>query len=236
MNIILAEIGAGGEQKPGLSFSQSVILVGRNASECDIAFDNERYPMVSRKHAEFRWQDGKWYVVDLNSSYGTYVDSGQVTQPRSITAGTSIQFGTDGPVMKVVWFEDPFEASELKLDAAPLIAKPPVEVRIPENIVPATPVAVNPPAKTAPAATLEFADLSRPAFNFTKNEIWIGRESDCDIIFDAASGTVSRKHASIRVDQGEYVLADNNSFNGTLLNEHRLASPVPLSDGDSIRF
>ena len=78
--------------------------------------------------------------------------------------------------------------------------------------------------------------MPRPAFDFTKNEVWIGRESDCDIIFDASSGTVSRKHASIRIADGEYVLTDNNSFNGTLLNENRITAPVPLSHGDSIRF
>ena len=88
-----------------------------NASECDIAFENDRYPMVSRKHAEFRWQDGKWYVVDLGSSYGTYVQGRQITQPLSISAGASIQFGTDGPVMTVVWFEAPFEQSEINFGA-----------------------------------------------------------------------------------------------------------------------
>ena len=28
--------------------------------------------MVSRKHAELRWEGGRWYLYDLNSSYGTY--------------------------------------------------------------------------------------------------------------------------------------------------------------------
>lgn len=77
MNIILAEERPRGVQLQEQSFSQGVILVGRDAFECDIAFDNSQFPMVSRKHAELQWHDGKWIVVDLNSSYGVFVN-GQI--------------------------------------------------------------------------------------------------------------------------------------------------------------
>src|SRR5204863_2090991 len=63
------------------------------------------YPMVSRKHAELRWHDGKWILVDLNTTYGTFVDERKISEPERIAAGQRMQFGQDGPVMKVVWFE-----------------------------------------------------------------------------------------------------------------------------------
>ncbi|MEP7214381.1 MAG: FHA domain-containing protein [Acidobacteriota bacterium] len=236
MNIILAEIGTVGEQRPERSFDQSAILIGRDASECDIAFDNERFPMVSRKHAEFRWQDGHWFVIDLNSSYGTFLNGSQVTEPVPIAAGASIQFGVDGPIVRVVWFEAETETFEHAPEPVASLPTPDGSTTGVVNIHPTPPISSAPAAVGTSLATLEFADSSRPVFTITKDQIWLGRESDCDIIFDASSGTVSRKHASIRIENGEFVLTDNHSFNGTLVNEERIASPVSLNNGDKIRL
>ena len=57
MKIILAEVTAGGQQ-PEQSFSDKVIRIGRDAAECQIAFESSKYPMVSRKHAELRFEGG----------------------------------------------------------------------------------------------------------------------------------------------------------------------------------
>lgn len=234
MNIILAEIGTAGEQKPERSFDQSSVLIGRDASECDIAFDNERFPMVSRRHAEVRWQDGRWFVVDLNSSYGTFLNGRQVMQPSPIAAGASIQCGVDGPVVSVIWFEAETETFEPEP-----VALSPTPVTTPSGVAtsqPTPPTSTVSPAVDTPMAALEFADSSRPAFTIKKNRIWLGRESDCDVVFDASSGTVSRKHALITIENGGFVLTDNHSFNGTLVNEERLASPVSLNNGDKIQL
>ena len=130
MTIILVEKNPGGGQKGELSFSKPVILVGRNASECDIAFDNLTYPMVSRRHAEFRQEDGKWFVVDLNSSYGVFVNGQRVSSPYPIAAGSLVQFGTDGPELIVIWFEVAQDSlHDAKLTPPPQIAIPPPEPR-----------------------------------------------------------------------------------------------------------
>jgi pSer/pThr/pTyr-binding forkhead associated (FHA) protein len=47
---------------------------------------------------------------------------------------------------------------------------------------------------------------------------------------------VSRKHAAVRFQDGGYVVEDNNSFNGTLVNEQRISAPTPLFDNDEIRL
>ena len=231
MNIVLAEIAPNGEQLPERSFSQSVVLVGRDASECDVAFDKARFPMVSRKHAELRWQNGTWYVVDLNSSYGTYINGRPVVQPTPLSAGTSVQFGTDGPTVYVVWFEQGTEPagagqSDVVLDPSEAPRrKAPVSERADTDVnVHQTP------------AMLKFADPSQKPFAITKNDVWLGREANCDIVFDSSSGTVSRRHASICRSGGQYVVADNNSFNGTFVNEHRITAPVRLYNDDEIRL
>ncbi len=45
---------------------------------------------------------------------------------------------------------------------------------------------------------------------------------------------VSKEHAVIYLQEGQYLLADQNSTNGTYHNGTRITEPVPLADGDEI--
>ena len=56
MKIVLVE-GSGGPNAPELTFQQERIKIGRDAGECQIVFDREKHPMVSRQHAELRHQN-----------------------------------------------------------------------------------------------------------------------------------------------------------------------------------
>jgi pSer/pThr/pTyr-binding forkhead associated (FHA) protein len=46
----------------------------------------------SRRHAGFERVDGQWYVTDLDSTNGTYVDGVQV-QRAPIKAGSRVRLG-----------------------------------------------------------------------------------------------------------------------------------------------
>ncbi len=46
------------------------LIVGRNR-DCDVSL---RFPDVSGTHCKLTWQDGYWFVLDLNSSNGTWVN------------------------------------------------------------------------------------------------------------------------------------------------------------------
>ena len=65
-----------------------------------------------------------------------------------------------------------------------------------------------------------------------KEVVNIGRDPSCDITLDNLG--VSRQHAQIRVVQGRYLLADNHSTNGTLLNGRPIQS-VEIHPGDLIQ-
>ena len=62
--------------------------------------------------------------------------------------------------------------------------------------------------------------------------IVLGRSRECDIRIDDAN--VSRRHAEVRHENGEYWLADLDSTNGTELNGKRVDRATKLSDGDRI--
>ncbi|MBC7900138.1 MAG: FHA domain-containing protein, partial [Saprospiraceae bacterium] len=240
MNIILSEERAGAGQKPERSFSQPVILAGRDSSECDIHFDKELFPMVSRKHAELRWQGGTWFLVDLNSSYGVYLNGQKVSSPQPVAVGSMIQFGTDGPMLRVVWFEAAPDRAPQEIErpaispenlGAPVNAAPVLNT-LPQNL--STPPQKLPVAETA---QLDFVgDESKPSFRLSAGSAWLGREAGCSIVFQSNNTTVSRRHAEIRPEAGGYVLEDNKSFNGTLVNEQRISTITPLYHNDQVRL
>ncbi len=69
----------------------------------------------------------------------------------------------------------------------------------------------------------------------SKSEVTIGRAETCDIgLFGDA--TVDRLHAKIIQEGGRYLLADNGTSAGTLLNGQRVTEPTPLKQGDRIQI
>ena len=255
MKIILAEERAG-ENLPEQSFNQAVITFGRNVVDCEIAFDNTQYPMVSRKHAELRHQNGKWSLVDLGSSYGTFVDGKRITSATNISVGSRLQFGQNGPVLRVVWFEvivnagyefapkeqiplsNPYQNAPVPPPkknpfGTPKSEKPPIPNF---DTTPKSNSEVNKSRKSNEIAQLEFVNGFSQPVKLTNQSNWLGRDAACAVQFDSHAVMVSRKHAEIRQENGNFVLYDNGSFNGTLLNEQRISAPVPLYHDDRIEL
>ena len=70
-------------------------------------------------------------------------------------------------------------------------------------------------------------------FPITKEETKIGRDSSCDIVL--TENSISRIHVFLYVQQnGSVVLVDNNSTNGTVVNNSQISAPVQLSENDVI--
>jgi len=103
---------------------------------------------------------------------------------------------------------------------------------------PAAPVALN--ARLIVEADNQEFDLSG------KDNVLIGREDAVSNIFPdvdltphgGEEGGVSRMHARIFSENGQYMLEDENSTNFTFLNRQKLASktPTPLHDNDEIKL
>ena len=108
--------------------------------------------------------------------------------------------------------------------------------------------AAAPAATAAPALTARLiVEADNQEFDLSgKDNILIGREDAVSNIFPdvdltphgGEEGGVSRLHARIFVENGQYMLEDENSTNFTFLNRQKLAgkSPVVLHDNDEIKL
>src|SRR5689334_3616157 len=67
------KILGGGRKGATAVFSKPELLVGRHPA-ADIRFDPDLDLDVSSRHAQMDYRDGDWYVRDLGSSNGTYVN------------------------------------------------------------------------------------------------------------------------------------------------------------------
>ncbi len=52
-----------------------------------------RDPEVSRRHARITWQSGGYYIEDLNSTNGTFLNGTLVTSPQLLRSGDTIGIG-----------------------------------------------------------------------------------------------------------------------------------------------
>ncbi|HEV7235565.1 MAG TPA: FHA domain-containing protein [Ktedonobacteraceae bacterium] len=132
------------------------------------------------------------------------------------------------------------------VDANPASPMPPTPAPVPD--LDSTPAAapVMSSAPTALAARL-IVEADNQEFDLSgKDTIVIGREDAVSNIFPdvdltphgGEEGGVSRLHARIFVENGQYMLEDENSTNFTFLNRQRLAgkAPTPLHDNDEVKL
>ncbi len=85
-----------GAQRSNGIINHSPLTVGR-LPDRDLVLENT---YVSRKHAEIIYEDGDFYVVDMSSRHGTFVNGTRVTRQR-LSPRDVIHFGSmEGPTMR----------------------------------------------------------------------------------------------------------------------------------------
>jgi membrane-bound lytic murein transglycosylase D len=65
--------------------------------ECDVRFSD---PKVSSYHAEVFWENGKWWIRDLESRNGTFIDGTRITR-LPLPARGKFELAVDGPVVEL---------------------------------------------------------------------------------------------------------------------------------------
>jgi len=89
---IRVTIEKGKAEKSDFSFTKP-FRIGRDKS-CELQIDD---PAVSRFHAEIWFLRDKWWILDLESANGTFVD-GKKVERSPLARKTKVQLGSNGPL------------------------------------------------------------------------------------------------------------------------------------------
>ena len=69
---------------------------------------------------------------------------------------------------------------------------------------------------------------------FSKPEIILGRDPDCDLTI--SDGTISLRHCQISYHHKQWWVSDLNSTNGSFLNNNLITSAIIITDGDVLQL
>ena len=91
-------------------------------------------------------------------------------------------------------------------------------------------------ASNPPMAMLQLFKGSGPGeeLPLKGDRVILGRHPDCDVVLDAAA--VSRQHAQILEENGQYYVEDLHSRNGTFVNGRLIQGRQVLEDGDRLKI
>jgi type VI secretion system protein ImpL len=123
--IIYLEHIAGSKKGQVESFESERIRIGRQADN-DLRVDPEKERGVSGHHAEIYRQGEAFWVKDLQSKNGTYVNGRLISQPTPVAPGDIIQFSPHGPKVALLTktpSQEPSVAATSFGEAAPLAAR-----------------------------------------------------------------------------------------------------------------
>jgi pSer/pThr/pTyr-binding forkhead associated (FHA) protein len=87
-SLTIAVLSEQGKQKRG-RFSQSEIIIGRH-THCDLAIMDEA---LSAQHARISHHHGQWWLEDLNSTNGTFLNESKLSTPAVIITGDQFKCG-----------------------------------------------------------------------------------------------------------------------------------------------
>jgi pSer/pThr/pTyr-binding forkhead associated (FHA) protein len=187
-------------------FGQETITIGRSEGN-DVVLSNS---CVSRCHAKIHWKEGNFFISDMESANGTFVNDQWIKGEHRLQDSDRIN----------LWFLElyfhsltPEESMDNTVTAVLMGERPAVQPRLVIN--------------AGPQEGQEFV--------LSKKETIIGRasrHSTCDIALE--DRTVSRRHTRISKTTRGFVLADMGSANGTFANGRRIIEPRLLKNGDLI--
>jgi serine protease Do len=184
--------GSKSNQTEMFEFPVKELLFGRDAGS-QVIFDPEKDDLVSRRHCKITVQNNdQFYLTDLNSRNGTFVNNQKIISPIRMCPGDTVQLGKGGP--QFVFDLDPRPTSMPKvtrLGDTTLEASRTREVPLNSRSYPSEPYEKEPLSDPAPSSdksdegigrnTVERL-ISQAEFNTRKKIINIGSGIICVII------------------------------------------------------
>jgi ABC transport system ATP-binding/permease protein len=214
-----------------IALTREVTRLGRDP-EGEVVIDADA-AVVSRRHAEVRFTDGQYTIVDLKSFNGTLVNGLRITEIVSLFDGDQIELGNSGPRLRLIDPAHPGPAHRELQPGAPTPSQkliPPAFGQIAAMANRQTIVSTSgtlqptpPPSGTQPQL------LARLSFD-DRTQLSVGRAPDSDVRLDGLQ--ISNRHARFVRTNGSVAVEDAGSTNGVYVNGERISGRrnVQLSD------
>jgi len=187
-------------------FDKDIVSIGRSRDN-DVVIENLA---VSRNHARIRHESGRYFVSDLNSANGTFVNGVQVTRGE-LFHGDVIAIGKHKITFKCEALSDKALISDaFGADRTVIVSRMPVGyLRVVRG------------------------KQKDKEFRIDKAETTIGRGKDCSICLQ--DWFIGKEHAIIQRQGETFVLRDAGSWRGTKVNDESITE-CTLKNGDEIQI
>lgn len=206
-----------GKEEVFLLDQDSIVLGRLNTNDIELEGKS-----VSRKHAEIIKINDDFYLVDLQSGNGTFLNGRKLKIDEKTVLRSSDRIQIEDFEIKFALI-DKSEPLSIEENTDSDI----IEIKMIKKVLSALDVQQHP--------SLEVVSQpceGRKVF-FTENlqELVIGRDSTCQLIIDTT--TVSRRHAVLHKKWGGVTISDLGSKNGITINNQKVEEKL-LKDGDMI--
>ncbi|MHB8575834.1 MAG: MMPL family transporter [Dehalococcoidia bacterium] len=200
--------------RPGRTFQLTTasVAIGRDAG-CDFVIDD---PTVSGNHAEIqRTADGRFVLLDCESTRGSFVNGEQVTESRPLLDNDVLRLGNTLLAFKTASGGAPVVPDE---DEDELLTRTVIIRRRPRML--------------AYLVETQGDEVGR-VFDLTDDIITIGRSPRNKIVLTDTA--ISGRHAQVlRGLDGGLVIEDRGSSNGTYVNDKAITETHALQENDAI--
>lgn len=219
-----------------VSLTDQETVMGRDA-RADLVFDS---PAVSRRHARIAQRNGQYYVEDLGSSNGTFVNGQRVQQSTALENGDEIALG-QAVLMRFSAAPGDHESDEGPSSPEDARTMMQATVYSVDEDVPATVEMEKAqreeeqqPAQ-APRLVVQVAGQAPQAHQLRDEVITLGRADDNDIVL--SSRIISRYHARLEKSGNTYRLVVlPQASNAVVYQGQALQDPRLLRHGDELRI
>ncbi len=188
-------------------FDKDVVSIGR-AKGNDIVLENLS---VSRNHARIKKEGDQYFIVDLNSANGTFVNGVKITK-TTLQNNDVIAIGKYRLIFINKGLSDQEKIFDISSEEQTMI----IEEQGP----------------TAKLIVIKGKGIGKK-YNLDKEKITIGRGPDNDIVLRDLF--IGKHHATIYRRGNRYYLCDEGSWRGTQVNGESITE-IPLMDGDIVKI
>jgi ABC-type multidrug transport system ATPase subunit/pSer/pThr/pTyr-binding forkhead associated (FHA) protein len=228
LNDFKLSVEAGLSSELDFALTDEETVIGRDSSQkSDLIISS---PAVSRRHARI-FQDGDtYYLQDLGSSNGTYLNGQRLDDnPRSLKTGDRVGLGRS----IVLVFEGPESAAFQQPDEPTPHGKVGADGAIAETVLAEEFGPKEGPSP--PQLTITLAGGDTRAYELTKETLTLGRAEDNDITI--SSKIVSRRHARLeRIEDGYRLVVLPDASNPVYFEGRPIIAPRVLKHGDTLRI